>query len=229
MSRSVRLHLLVPVAASLTLAACASEADDLDNPYHGGPVTCLTFATECSAFATCTYDPDDGSPRCACDFGFTGDGISCIKVPLCSEADYCDPNATCTAVEWSADVCTCNAGYQDDPDAPPGTRTGESCVEIDECEMGLADCDQHAVCTNLPGSFACACNGDLGYSEDDDPETKPGTVCVDTNECAVGLDDCDEHAVCTDIPGGFTCACGEGYIEDEDPTTPPGTVCTPEE
>ena len=34
--------------------------------------------------------------------------------------------------------------------------------DIDECELGLADCDGNAYCTNTTGSYTCTCN--KGYT-----------------------------------------------------------------
>lgn len=31
------------------------------------------------------------------------------------------------------------------------------CEDIDECEIGAHNCDMHAACVNLPGSFKCRC------------------------------------------------------------------------
>lgn len=33
-------------------------------------------------------------------------------------------------------------------------------TDIDECEEGSNNCDENAVCTNVPGSYECACVGD---------------------------------------------------------------------
>ena len=34
----------------------------------------------------------------------------------------------------------------------------DSCPDIDECKLGLDDCDPNATCVNIPGSFECHCN-----------------------------------------------------------------------
>lgn len=221
MSCSVRLRLLVPIALSLVAFACSDDASDDHDPFQGGPETCLTLEAECSQFASCVYD-DEGAPRCVCDFGFSGDGLTCTEIAQCEQDGYCDANATCHSIERDADFCLCNDGFVDVPGAD---RSGETCVDIDECFDH--PCDEHAACTNTPGGYTCACDASKGYQEDDDPYTTPGTVCVDLDECAADVDDCDEHAFCTNTVGGFTCACNGdiGYTEDKDPETRPGTVC----
>lgn len=30
-------------------------------------------------------------------------------------------------------------------------------VDVDECEIGAHNCDMHASCVNVPGSFKCSC------------------------------------------------------------------------
>ena len=37
-------------------------------------------------------------------------------------------------------------------------------TDIDECARDIDDCNEHAACTNTPGSFECRCND--GYIGD---------------------------------------------------------------
>lgn len=30
-------------------------------------------------------------------------------------------------------------------------------TDIDECELGIAQCPEHSVCVNLPGTYFCNC------------------------------------------------------------------------
>lgn len=225
MSCSVRLRLLVPLAASLALVACGGDDDEESSgPTHGGPATCLTLEAECSQFGHCAYE--DGAPKCFCDPGFRGDGYDCVEIAQCDQDRYCSPHAICLEVERAADVCVCPDGYTEGAaPADPAYEVGPNCVDVDECFDH--PCDEHATCTNTIGSYVCACDPTKGYTEDDDPYTAPGTTCVDLDECAADVDECDPHAYCTNTEGGYTCACNGdlGYAEDLDPETKPGTVC----
>ena len=42
-------------------------------------------------------------------------------------------------------------------------------LDINECEVGMNDCDSNATCTDVAGSFTCTCN--QGY-------TGNGTTCT---------------------------------------------------
>uniref|UniRef100_A0A0G4HZJ7 Uncharacterized protein n=1 Tax=Chromera velia CCMP2878 TaxID=1169474 RepID=A0A0G4HZJ7_9ALVE len=75
--------------------------------------------------------------------------------------------------------------------------------DIDECAVGLNDCNVLANCTNTNGSFACACVAGYGGN---------GTVCGDLNECLNSmLNDCDPAATCNNTEGSFVCTCGPGW------------------
>jgi cysteine-rich repeat protein len=52
--------------------------------------------------------------------------------------------------------CVIEAGFRCDDSEP------SACVDIDECSDAASPCDEHAVCSNVPGSFECAC--ERGYS-----------------------------------------------------------------
>ena len=43
------------------------------------------------------------------------------------------------------------------------------CSDVDECSIGVDNCDTNAACTNTPGSYTCACN--TGY-------TGNGVICT---------------------------------------------------
>jgi len=51
--------------------------------------------------------------------------------------------------------CTVESGYTCDTSQP------SVCTDIDECALGLDNCDIVSTCTNTPGSFFCTCNA--GY------------------------------------------------------------------
>ena len=63
-------------------------------------------------------------------------------------------------------LCTKKAGFD---------HTEPECVDINECEEGLNNCDNNAECVNLVGNYYCQCKN--GFEKED-------AVCVDTDECA---------------------------------------------
>ncbi|CAL2045201.1 unnamed protein product [Caenorhabditis brenneri] len=64
------------------------------------------------------------------------------------------PNMKCRVVDPSY-RCECEPGYQAAHDA--SSPIGWICQDLDECQRGDHNCDQHAKCTNRPGSFSCQC------------------------------------------------------------------------
>ena len=140
--------------------------------------------------------------------------------------DPCGEGATCVLIGDEA-RCLCPSGYTLEEDT-------QSCVDVDECDEDLHDCDANARCENTPGSFECHCED--GYEGDgqqctslcpsdcsddstcqsvggellcvcNDGYQGDGTTCTDLNECSQGLHDCVSPAVCVNEPGGFSCVC----------------------
>ncbi|WP_437769799.1 EGF domain-containing protein [Sorangium sp. So ce764] len=98
----------------------------------------------CGANAACTNTA--GSFTCACDAGYSGDGVTCTDVDECAAATAnCDVNATCTNTAGSF-TCACNVGYSGD---------GATCTEIDECASN--PCQNDGTCTDGLNSYTCEC------------------------------------------------------------------------
>ncbi|HPM47840.1 MAG TPA: lectin like domain-containing protein, partial [bacterium] len=140
---------------------------------------------------TCQY-VNDNSNSCTdgngCTVGDSCNSGSCVS----GAAANCDQNCTNNEPGY---ICTCGSGYILNVD-------GHTCDDINECTLGIGNCDANATCANTTGSFTCTCNS--GY-------TGNGTVCSDIDECTLGIDNCDANATCANTAGSFTCTCNSGY------------------
>ena len=106
------------------------------------------------------------------------------KDDSCPEDQVCIP--TFNAIE-----CRCRRGYQLEV-------LNETCVDVEECDLGL--CADDATCENTIGSFECKC--DDGYVGDGYHR------CQDVDECAtlnIGEEVDGEMGPCTgtcyNLPG----------------------------
>ncbi|PAA47595.1 hypothetical protein BOX15_Mlig002622g2, partial [Macrostomum lignano] len=86
---------------------------------------------------------------------------------------------------------------------------GKRRINLDECALGLHDCDPHADCAEAEAaSITCTCRpGWRGLGV-------PGVVangrqCFDDDECALGK--CGANTACVNLPGSFRCDCQPGY------------------
>ena len=198
---------------------------------------CATNTDNCDANATCTNTT--GSFDCACNAGYSGDGISCSPV-FCGADEYVSSNAcvdcpagttnpsgddasgantSCTATLCGADeyvssnAClACPAGTTN-PSGDDASGGDTTCEDLDECATNTDNCDTNATCTNTEGSFTCDCNG--GFTGD-------GTTCVATcgDGLVVGSELCDDGNTisgdgCSDIctvESGWSCAGAEPSV-----------------
>ncbi|XP_019638459.1 PREDICTED: neurogenic locus notch homolog protein 1-like [Branchiostoma belcheri] len=114
---------------------------------------CTDGSHNCHQQATCTNT--NGGFTCACNSGYSGNGVNCTDVDECAEdSDNCHLQATCTNTDGGF-TCACNSGYN---------GNGVTCTDADECTDGSHNCHQQATCTNTDGGFTCACNS--GYNGD---------------------------------------------------------------
>ncbi|VDO29066.1 unnamed protein product [Onchocerca flexuosa] len=121
----------------------------------------------------------------------------------CRSSDECGADAYC---ERRSGVCRCYPGFDGEPPTVP-------CVDIDECERHLDDCDITSRCSNIVGGFMCFCETGYRMSRE--------LVCVDIDECQErAAKPCSQHATCINMPGSYQCQCNHGYTGD-------GYTCIP--
>ncbi|CAB1313997.1 unnamed protein product [Coregonus sp. 'balchen'] len=87
---------------------------------------------------------------------------------------------------------------------PPGDP---AVLYIDECFDGFVECDDKAICVNLPGWYHCECRD--GYHDNGLFSTN-GESCIDINECKTGRNTCANDTVCFNLEGGYDCRCPHG-------------------
>ena len=95
----------------------------------------------------------EGSYLCSCDDGFSGDGVSCLDVNECANANDndCDANATCMNVAGGYE-CQCNVWFSGD---------GVSCEPVaDLCDSN--PCQNGGTCLYEEGqdNYSCDCTDD---------------------------------------------------------------------
>jgi hypothetical protein len=181
-----------------------------------------TFAEMCHDEAFCTNTP--GSYECACNAGWTGDGITCIDADDC-EFSPCAHGGTCYDCGTLCFTCDCVAGWR-----------GTTCAtDWNECIMGIHLCNDEATCVNNPGSYDCRCDpgftGD-GFGQGFVAVTQSyvigaNTVTETTFRGCKDIDDCDPalydgptnspngpciQGTCTDLgPNAYLCTCVNGW------------------
>ncbi|XGW14216.1 hypothetical protein V3C99_000497 [Haemonchus contortus] len=88
---------------------------------------------------------------CECEPNYRYNNVShqCEDIDECAENRHnCDPASSTCVNEDGGFRCECYEGYE---------GTGGVCVDIDECERGVAGCHSMAMCINQPGSCGCKC------------------------------------------------------------------------
>ena len=107
---------------------------------------CSTYNGQENAICTNTI----GGFQCSCTQGWQGDGFYCTDINECVNSSVCGINQLCRNTPGNYS-CSCKEGWTFI--AP----LNEKCQDMDECILGLDDCDTFATCTNTKGSFICEC------------------------------------------------------------------------
>ena len=81
--------------------------------------------------------------------------------------------------------CTCCDGFR--------LYNNSQCVDIDECDESIGECDMN--CDNTNGSYECSCISGFQLVNE--------TKCIDIDECLMENGGCDE--LCLNSIGGVSC------------------------
>ncbi|KAK3286035.1 hypothetical protein CYMTET_6381 [Cymbomonas tetramitiformis] len=137
--------------------------------------------------------------------------------PMCELLEPCFPGVMCISDPAQP------LGYRCGPCPEGMTGSGEDCMDVDECAVGMQasedasanttrPCDPLTQCMNHPGGFWCsACPA--GYTNSRSPDGI--TVCLDINECHTANGGCDFLTNCVNHLGSSMCGdCPAGYSGD---------------
>ncbi|XP_065845268.1 uncharacterized protein [Oscarella lobularis] len=147
---------------------------------------CTSGLDDCHDFANCSNTI--GSFDCLCKFGFIGDGVACSDLNECDKGLdlQCDDLAHRCINTVGGYKCVCREGYSFDSRATTElsapvcqqwgncsnatgtfnctclsglTRSGETCIDVNECNTvdGANICHHFADCLNFFRSYECQC------------------------------------------------------------------------
>ncbi|KAM4878543.1 LOW QUALITY PROTEIN: fibrillin-2 [Sylvia borin] len=170
----------------------------------------------CADIDECENNPDvcdggqcsniPGEYHCLCYDGF----MVSIDVETCVDVNECDLNSSvcmfgeCENTKGSF-ICHCQVGYS----VKKGT-TG--CTDVNECEIRAHNCDMHASCVDVPGSFKC--RNCMQFQMPGSCREGNGIKCIDLDECSDRTQQCSANAQYVNSPGAYHCACAEGFTGD---------------
>eukprot|EP00039_Didymoeca_costata_P023915 m.8673 g.8673 ORF g.8673 m.8673 type:complete len:2246 (+) comp3940_c0_seq1:246-6983(+) len=141
---------------------------------------------------------------CNCPNGYemerTECGKQCVNQDECTTsripAERCSPYASCVDVPGSFD-CQCRDGYIGD---------GETCIDVNECDLDMDTCTPRHPCINTDGSYFCECGSSC--NNDGCPGWEWDSMnqdCLDINECEEN--GCLSTQLCQNLRGTHNCLC----------------------
>lgn len=131
----------------------------------------------------------------------------------CDLYEPCDPRVHCTNIVPGFICDACPSGYSG-PHAR-GVRVEhfdhtfkrQRCIDIDECQEGIAQCAPNTICMNLEGTYECQCAHGFARNGTHECYALPG-MCPDGTMC-------DKNAHCRRQDyNTYTCKCKVGWAGD---------------
>ncbi|XP_031427088.1 EGF-containing fibulin-like extracellular matrix protein 2 [Clupea harengus] len=179
----VGLLLCAPGAISQTTTAPNTYTECTDGYEWDAQTQHCKDINECESIA----DACQGEMKCFNHYG----GYLCLprSASVITAPDPVSQSEQTIPIEANEAFNPCPVGYE---------PQGESCIDVDECELDLHDCQPSQQCVNMVGTFSCQCPD--GYS-------KIGVECVDIDECRYRY--CQHR--CVNLPGSFSCECEPGF------------------
>uniref|UniRef100_A0A913I4D2 EGF-like domain-containing protein n=1 Tax=Strongyloides stercoralis TaxID=6248 RepID=A0A913I4D2_STRER len=226
--------------------SCPKGTLDISTDYLNNPGTkCLSIPDECKEHlcnpktSVCiktikknnNINNEGDRYECQCKPGYqdndiTRPGFNCTKKGPDPCLDFslhdCDPVAACYSEPNGFFNCRCPKGFVDI--SPDSRFPGRKCKKaVDECSLGIHECDSNADCLDTSTSYNCRCR--TGFADvSPDPLNKPGRHCKKANQCSTS--DCHAAAECRESPSGPICQCTSGFVDvSRQHGRPPGRIC----
>ncbi|XP_005177429.1 cartilage oligomeric matrix protein isoform X1 [Musca domestica] len=164
----------------------------------------------CPTGTKCTESVIAPYYRCvSCGRGEQLNGTTCVDVNECEQYRPCDILSTCVNQSPGFRCEPCPLGYEGMhsygyyAEYWTNSYQRQTCVDINECQTGMARCEENSVCVNTIGSYQCHCRE--GYKHNGTHCTPVAGLCPDGTIC-------DSNAMCL-LSDNFKyrCRCNVGW------------------